>query len=163
MAEILSDPEVRRLTGSVETSAEAAQPQPLDDGLRHWYATRARQTDRLDLAVEDGGGLLVGEVVLNELDVDAGTANLRCLLGPEGRDRGLGTEALRLTCAHAFGTAGLRRLTLEVFAFNPRARAVYERLGFVVTGERADGLVFDGVAVAALDMELTAEGFSARR
>ena len=33
MAQILSDPEVRRLTGSVETTAEAERPEPLDDRL----------------------------------------------------------------------------------------------------------------------------------
>ena len=53
MAQILSDPEVRRLTGSVESTAEAERPEPLDDRLRDWYATRNDQPDRLDLAVED--------------------------------------------------------------------------------------------------------------
>ena len=85
MARILSDPDVRRLTGSVETTAQAQQPQPLDDRLRDWYATRNDQTDRLDLAVEDAAsGTLVGEVVLNELDPEALTCNLRVLIGPQG-------------------------------------------------------------------------------
>ncbi|MGG5258370.1 GNAT family N-acetyltransferase [Phycicoccus avicenniae] len=157
MAEILSDPEVRRLTGSVESTAEAEEPEPVDERLTSWYATRAEQPDRLDLAVVDlATGRVVGEVVLNELDADARTANLRCLVGPEGRGRGLGTEALRLLCEHALGPAGLRRLTLEVFEFNPRALHVYETLGFVETGRRPDALVFDGVSVGAVDMELTA-------
>jgi RimJ/RimL family protein N-acetyltransferase len=164
MAGILSDPEVRRLTGSVATSAEAERPHPLDDRLRDWYATRNEQTDRLDLAVEDARtGRLVGEVVLNEYDPDTRTCNLRCLVGPEGRGRGLGSEALELLVAHAFDGLGLQRLTLEVFEFNPRARHVYERLGFVATGTREDALVFDGVSVAAVDMELTAQRWAERR
>jgi RimJ/RimL family protein N-acetyltransferase len=162
MAAILSDPEVRRLTGSVTTSEEAGQPQPLDDTLRRWYATRNEQQDRLDLAVEDAAtGRLVGEVVLNEHDAEARTCNLRCLVGPEGRGRGLGTEALRLLLDHAFGALLLERVDLEVYAFNPRARHVYERLGFVVTATREDDLVFDGVGVAALEMELTAAAWRA--
>lgn len=162
MAEILSDPEVRRLTGSVDTTAEAETAQPLDDRLRDWYASRAAQTDRLDLAVEDvATGEVVGEVVLNEYEDDGPTANLRCLLGPAGRDRGLGSEAVRLVCAHALDVVGLRRVTLEVFEFNPRARRVYEKVGFVVTGVRPDALVFDGVCIAAVDMELTSAGFAA--
>ncbi|MGL5853373.1 MAG: GNAT family N-acetyltransferase, partial [Phycicoccus sp.] len=85
MARILSDPEVRLLTGYVETTAEAHEPQPLDDRLRDWYAARNDQPDRLDLAVEDvATGRLVGEVVLNEVDRDARTCNLRVLVGPEG-------------------------------------------------------------------------------
>ncbi len=158
MARILSDPQVRRLTGSVTSSAEAERPEPLDDRLRSWYVSRNEQQDRLDLAVEDAAtGRLVGEVVLNDHDAGSRSCNLRCLLGPEGRDRGLGTEALRLLLRHGFGPLGLDRVTLEVFAFNPRARHVYERLGFVATGWREDALVFDGVHVAALDMELTAQ------
>ena len=156
MARVLSDPDVRRLTGSVGTTAEAETVQPLDDALVHWYATRSDQPDRLDLAVVDiATGVVVGEVVLNAYDDDGPTANLRCLLGPDGRDRGLGTEAVRLVCAYALHVVGLRRLTLEVFASNPRARRVYEKVGFVRTGGRPDGLVFDGVEVAAQWMELT--------
>ena len=157
MAEILSDPEVRALTGSVETTAEAEQPHELDDRLRDWYATRNDQTDRLDLAVEDRAtGRLVGEVVLNEVDVDARTANMRVLVGPEGRGRGIGTEAVGLVTAHGLERLGLRRITLEVFDHNPRGRRVYEKVGYTATGQRADALVFDGLSIGATDMAVDA-------
>ena len=160
MAQVLSDPEVRRLTGSVETTAQAQRPEPLDDRLRDWYATRNDQPDRLDLAIEDAAsGLLVGEVVLNEVDLDALTCNLRVLIGPLGRDRGLGSEAVGLATAHGIEVLGLRRITLEVFELNPRARRVYEKVGYTVTGVRPGALVFDGVAVAAVDMAVDAAGW----
>jgi RimJ/RimL family protein N-acetyltransferase len=162
MAQVLSDPEVRRLTGSVESTAEAQLPQPLDEPLRDWYATRNDQPDRLDLAIEDAAsGDLVGEVVLNELDRESLTCNLRLLVGPQGRDRGLGTEAVTLATAHALEVLGLRRVTLEVLEFNPRARRVYEKVGYVVTGVRPGALVFDGVAVAAVDMAVDAQRWNA--
>ena len=163
MARILSDPEVRRLTGSVESSAEAERPEPLDDRLRDWYASRNDQADRLDLALEDrSSGGLVGEVVLNEVDLDALTCNLRVLVGPQGRDRGLGTEAVALATGYGIERLGLALVTLEVFEFNPRARRVYEKVGFVVTGVRPSALVFDGVAVAAVDMAVDAAQWRAR-
>jgi len=158
MVQVLSDPEVRRLTGSVVSSAEAQRPQPLDDRLRDWYATRNDQPDRLDLAVEDAAsGVLVGEVVLNEVDFEELTCNLRVLVGPQGRDRGLGTEAVELATTYGLEVLALRRITLEVFDFNPRARRVYEKVGYVVTGVRPGAFVFDGVAVAAVDMAVDAE------
>lgn len=158
MARILSDPEVRRLTGSVESTREAEQPQPLDDRLHDWYATRAEQPDRLDLAVEETAtGALVGEVVLNDLDRDALTCNLRVLVGPQGRGRGLGTEAVGLATAYGIEALGLRCITLEVFEFNPRGRRVYEKVGYAVTGVRPDALTFDGVAVAAVEMAVDAD------
>jgi len=163
MARILSDPEVRRLTGSVESSAQAERPEPLDDRLRDWYASRNEQADRLDLALEDrSSGALVGEVVLNEVDLDALTCNLRVLVGPQGRDRGLGTEAVALATGYGIEQLGLARVTLEVLEFNPRARRVYEKVGFVVTGVRPAALVFDGVAVAAVDMAVDAAQWRAR-
>jgi RimJ/RimL family protein N-acetyltransferase len=164
MAQVLSDPDVRRLTGSVESTAEALLPQPLDEPLRDWYATRNDQTDRLDLAVEDAtSGTLVGEVVLNELDPEALTCNLRVLIGPQGRDRGLGTAAVGLVTAYGIEVLGLHRITLEVFEFNPRARRVYEKVGYAVTGVRPGALVFDGVAVAAVDMAVDAESWRLSR
>ena len=164
MVEVLSDPEVRRLTGSVVSSAEARRPQPLDDRLRDWYATRNDQTDRLDLAIEDAAnGTLVGEVVLNEVDLESLTCNLRVLVGPQGRGRGLGTDAVGLVTTYALQSLGLRRITLEVFDFNPRARRVYEKVGYVVTGVRPGALVFDGVAVAAVDMAVDAESWRLSR
>jgi RimJ/RimL family protein N-acetyltransferase len=128
-AAILADPEVARLTGS-----------PPDDGfeparLRAWYGTRNSQPDRLDLAVVDrASGDCVGEVVLNEWDRHNASCNFRTLIGPAGRDRGLGTEAVRLVLGYGFEQLGLHRIGLEVFAFNPRARRVYEKVGFVVEG-----------------------------
>jgi RimJ/RimL family protein N-acetyltransferase len=51
----------------------------------------------------------------------------------------------------------LRRITLEVFDFNPRGRRVYEKVGYAVTGTRPGALVFDGVAVGAVDMAVDAQ------
>ena len=158
MAQILSDPEVRVLTGSVGTTAEANRREELDDRLRGWYATRNDQPDRLDLAVEDRAtGRLVGEVVLNEVDPRARTANLRVLVGPEGRGKGVGTEAVGLVTAYGLQHLRLRRITLEVFDHNPRGRRVYEKVGYVATGQREDALVFDGLSIGATDMAVDAD------
>ncbi|MEV7179328.1 GNAT family protein [Kitasatospora sp. NPDC093679] len=131
----IDDPEVQRLTGS-------AHRPPIDAGaIARWYTTRNEQTDRLDLAVADlASGRCVGEVVLNEWDEPNLSCSFRTLIGPAGRGRGLGTEALRLLLAHAFDGLGLHRVQLEVYAFNPRARHVYEKVGFVAEGVRREAL-----------------------
>lgn len=125
---ILADPEVIRLTGSPQREFDL-------DQLRDWYGSRAAQTDRLDLAVVDrDSGACVGEVVLNEWDPGNRAANFRTLIGAAGRGRGLGTEAARLIVGYGFERLDLHRVSLEVFAFNPRARRVYEKIGFVAEG-----------------------------
>lgn len=138
------DPETMRLTGS------HPREHTLED-LERWYETRADHDDRLDLSIVDrAGGEWVGEVVLNELSPDNRSCNFRILIGRE-RDygRGLGTEAARLILAHAFETVGLHRVELEVYAFNPRARRVYEKVGFVHEGTKRDALLWDGAWVDA--------------
>lgn len=145
MAEAIADPEVGRLTGSVNSSSVAPDEGFDEERLRRWYGSRADQTDRLDLAIVDREtGECVGEVVLNEWEPENASCNFRILIGPRGRDRGLGTDATRLVLAHAFETIGLHRVSLEVYGFNPRARRAYEKVGFVHEGTRRDALCFDG-------------------
>ena len=137
LAEVRAD----RLTGT------HWPPEGFDEArLEAWYASSARLDDRLDLAVVDRAtGDVAGEVVLNELDRENRSCNFRIYLASEGnRGRGLGTEATRLMLAHAFETVGLHRVALEVYVFNPRARRVYEKTGFVYEGTMRQSLLWDG-------------------
>jgi len=146
----LQDPEVVRLTGSRAIVWDAAA----EAHLREWYGTRGDQTDRLDLAVQERAtGAWVGEVVLNQWDPAPATCNFRTMFGPGGRDRGLGTEATRLLTSYGFAHLGLRRITLEVYSFNPRARRAYEKAGFVAVG----GLTPEGTTVMAADADRWAQ------
>ena len=154
MVDILRDPDVGRLTGSITSSAEVGKALPLAMA-QEWYGSRGEQDDRLDLVVVDrADDRVVGEVVLNQWDEACRSVNFRTLIGPAGRGRGLGTEATRLLLAHAFDALRLHRVSLEVFDFNPRARHVYEKVGFVHEGTRRDVLAFDGQWVDAHDMSI---------
>ncbi|HLS44828.1 MAG TPA: GNAT family protein [Ornithinicoccus sp.] len=161
---ILLDPDVRVLTGSVTDSRAAADAEEDPEKLRRWYSTRNDQTDRLDLMVVDNAsGQVVGEVVLNEWDPGVGTCNYRTLIGPAGRDRGLGSEATRMIVDYAFEHLPLHRIDLEVFAFNPRAQRAYEKAGFVVEGRRREAHVLDGERVDAVIMGIIRPDWLASR
>lgn len=141
---IRADPEIARLTGSVNSSDEVPETLPLE-GLREIYGGWATADDRLVLGVIDrASGDLVGEVVLAGWDEGNRSCWFRTLIGSAGRGRGLGTEATRLIVDHGFQVLGLHRITLEVYDFNPRARHVYEKVGFVHEGTGRDALLFDG-------------------
>jgi RimJ/RimL family protein N-acetyltransferase len=134
------DAETKRLTGT-HSSAFFTR-----ESLEQWYATRAGYDDRLDLSIiERATGDWAGEVVLNELDVANESCGFRIALqGPRFYGRGLGSEAARLIIGYGFGVVGLHRIELEVFGFNPRARHVYEKIGFVHEGTKRDALRWDG-------------------
>ena len=132
MWEAVNDPEGNDLTATTATFTR--------DQIAAWCASRAGQDERLDLAIVDRAtGEYAGEVVLNEHDPDTDSANFRIgLRGPAYYGRGLGTEATRLLVDHALRTVGLRRLTLNVLARNPRARRAYEKAGFREVGRHVD-------------------------
>jgi RimJ/RimL family protein N-acetyltransferase len=137
LAVAMADPDVHRLTGSRGEIGE--------EKAREWYRTRQFQSDRLDLAIVDkASGAVVGEAVLNDWDPDNQCCNFRILIGPAGQGRGLGTEATRLIVDYGIEVIGLHRISLGVYAFNPRAQRAYEKAGFVVEGVLRDALLWDG-------------------
>ncbi|MEV7418170.1 GNAT family protein [Streptomyces sp. NPDC089919] len=145
-----ADPEVLRLTGSHDDGFDEAR-------LREWYGSRGDRPDRLDLAVVDKAtGRVIGEAVLNEWDPDNASCSFRILFVPGTYGRGLGTEATRLIVGHGFERIGLHRISLEVYAFNPRARRAYEKAGFVAEGVLRDALRWEGEWVDATVMAVLA-------
>jgi len=149
LAAAMADPEVTRFTGSHEEIGE--------EKAREWYRTRKDQTDRLDLAIVDKAtGSVVGEAVLNNWDPDNRSCSFRILIGPNGQGRGLGTEATRLIVGYGIEEIGLHRISLGVFAFNPRAQRAYEKAGFVVEGRLRDELYWDGEWVDSIVMSVLA-------
>ncbi|MEU9096851.1 GNAT family protein [Streptomyces sp. NPDC048361] len=153
---LLRDPEVGRLTGSSHGSADhETWDEAAEARMQAWYSTRHEQTDRLDLAVvERATGVCVGEVVLNEWDSGNRSCNFRIAFAPAGQGRGLGTEAVRLIVGHGFERLGLHRISLGVYAFNPRAQRAYEKAGFVVEGVRRDVLLHEGEWVDEIVMSV---------
>jgi RimJ/RimL family protein N-acetyltransferase len=154
--EMLLDPQAARLTGSHDLG-ETTWGDEDEARFRDWYATRNQQPDRLDLAVVDRAtGQCVGEVVLNDWNEPNRSCGFRTVVGPRGRDRGLGTEAVRMIIGYAFERLGLHRVELQVYAFNPRARRVYDKVGFVAEGVLRDALRWGDGWVDATVMSILA-------
>jgi hypothetical protein len=111
-----------------------------DDGTVDVYSGGRKMRVAVHPALDVDELVRGGEVVLNEWDPRNETCNFRTMFGPRGRDRGLGTEAVRLLVGYGFERLGLHRIGLEVYSFNPRARRAYEKAGFVAEGVRRDAL-----------------------
>jgi RimJ/RimL family protein N-acetyltransferase len=152
----LADTESTRLTGTHRqfTTEQVAA------AIRDW----ADREDRIDMAViERATGAHAGEVVLNDLDTDNQSCGFRIALTHDYTGRGLGTEATALMLHHAFDTVGVHRVELEVYAFNPRARHVYEKAGFVYEGTKRHVLRWSDRWVDAQVLAMLADDWAARR
>ena len=100
---------------------------------------------------------LIGSCQLREIDHGRGSCELQIRIGESGgRDRGHGTEAVRLLLRHAFEDLGLRRVGLEVFDTNRRAIRSYEKAGFDRIRVVPAGALIEGNAVDLVEMEARA-------
>jgi RimJ/RimL family protein N-acetyltransferase len=154
----LSDPEMLRLTGSVHRTEDASKGNfELDDVGLAWYRSRNAASDRLDLAIVDMiSGECVGESVLNDYSEGNQSCNFRIWIGPGGRNKGIGTEATKLTVDYGLRVLRLHRIELSVYEFNPRAKRVYEKAGFTTEGISRNALQFDGEWIDAINMSVLA-------
>ncbi|BDP41825.1 aminoglycoside N(6')-acetyltransferase [Deinococcus aetherius] len=112
--------------------------------------------DRADWAIlRSSDDVYLGEVVLNLLDRDNRSMNFRIALNsPAVVGQGYGTEATRAAVQYGFDVVGLHRISLGVYAFNPRARHVYEKCGFVHEGTQRDALYWQGAWVDQHSMSI---------
>lgn len=140
---ILQDAETAIMTGTIHSSSQTTLPWTVDD-LRVTYEQWSSADDRLVLAVIDQAtNAMVGEVVLSDWNELNRSCGFRTFLGAEGRGRGLGSEATQLIVWYGIHKLRLHRIALEVYAFNPRARHVYEKVGFRHEGTGREALWFD--------------------
>ena len=152
----VNEPEGSRLTGTTATFTF--------EQVEAHCARVFEADDRVDLAITLPDGQYVGEVVLNEIDTDNRSAVFRtALAGPEHYNKGYGSEALELLLDYAFGPLNLHRIDLEVFAFNPRALHVYEKVGFVREGLKREVLWWDDEWVDVIVMGILEKDYAAKR
>lgn len=97
---------------------------------------------------------LVGTCCLVEIDWFARQAELRIRVEQAAWGTGVGSAACRALLDHAFQQLNLDRVWLRVFDVNPRARAMYEKLGFVVEGTLRRAAYVDGALTDVIVMGL---------
>lgn len=157
--ELLHDLEVRKMTGT-----HGSVRPGVEERARDYYGSRVDHDDELCLAItERATGQFVGEVVLQDLNTDNRSCSFRiALVGPRAYGRGFGSEATALILEHAFETVGVHRVELEVHDFNPRARHVYERAGFIYEGTKRQALLWDGQWIDTHTMAVIASDWAKR-
>lgn len=159
---LMGDREVSRLTGSAHTDAELdTQPWSLER-LEEIYGQWSTADDRIVwVIVENATGAVIGESVLSDLDAGNRSCGFRIWISG-ARGRGLGTEATQLSVKHAIADEGLNRVELEVYDCNPRARHVYETVGFHYEGSRRQALRFNDEWIDAHIMAVIASDWQIR-
>ena len=109
-----------------------------DPEFRHYMGAEGELFDMLlsprpsgaNFSVEENGGRLIGLVFVTGIR----TINRHCELGlvaigePDARDKGYGTEMLKLVLAYCFDELGMHQVQIRTAEFNERARHTYAKL-----------------------------------
>ena len=126
LVEAFADPAQRRYVPGyqVGTLEEAGE----------YVAVRARQWERDErcswAVAEPTTGDLLGEILLKNLDLDAGVAEAGLWVHPRARGRGVGVTALSAALRFGFGALGLREISYQHEESNRASAAVAQRCGF---------------------------------
>lgn len=101
-----------------------------------WFANLGKDPKRIAMAIrENRDAAAIGVVQLVDIHSVHRSAELIIRIGAEeSRNRGHGTDAVRIAVAHAFNDLNLQRVWLRVFATNARAISAYKKAGFVEEG-----------------------------
>jgi RimJ/RimL family protein N-acetyltransferase len=120
----LNDPEIHRFLSRHRPLGRIEE--------REWLEGLHRRADDVVFGIvrlEDRR--LIGNAGLHRFALPNRSAELGIAIGDrESLGRGYGSEAVRLLLDYAFGTLGLHRVGLRVYADNARAIRCYEKCGF---------------------------------
>lgn len=121
------DPELMHFTGTDRQFSK-------EEVVTHIQAI-VDQPDRYDFVLVSPDQELIGETVINTIDLKTKSANFRIAIYQNNHhNKGLGAWATQETVHYAFEVLKLNRLSLEVFDFNQRAIKVYQKAGFITEG-----------------------------
>jgi RimJ/RimL family protein N-acetyltransferase len=119
-----------------------------DTPANHFFSIRKLDDNRL-----------LGDIGLDVIN-DWGSRDAFVGLGIGDRNdwgKGYGTDAMKIILRFAFTELNLRRVTLSVFEYNPRAIRSYEKTGFHHEGRLRGALLRDGKRWDMLYMGILAE------
>lgn len=131
---------------------------PLDYALREggWLDAMPESPSTRQFAVRSEGRL-IGFSILT--DIREGAAEIYLAVHPSHLGQGLGRQIMQSVLRIAFEELKLLSVHLKVRSWHTRAIALYERLGFVTTGEKRETV--QGEMVTFRMMQLGVEAFKA--
>jgi RimJ/RimL family protein N-acetyltransferase len=147
------DSELLRLMDSFPARAFSVK------AIQEWLEKEQMKEDNLYFSIRTlDEDRLVGDIGLDGIQWNHGDAFMGISLGDRGDwGKGYGKDAMQLILRYAFTELNLKRVTLNVFEYNPRAISAYEKVGFVHEGRMRQFLNREGRRWDLLFMGITRE------
>ena len=127
------------------------------NGERAFLESAGQQGHDYSIVLKDGDKL-IGSVGLTDIDHRSCAATLGVFIGDAAyREKGYGTEAVKLIVEYGFQWLNVHNIMLTVRAVNERAIACYKKVGFREFGRRTQSTFFDGRLVDDVYMEMVSD------
>lgn len=131
------------------------------EGEKKWFENHPSDTDYTFFIVSAEDDELIGSIGLHGIDFISRTATFGIFIGEQsGRNKGLGTEAVRLILDYGFNYLNLNNIKLDVMEFNKRAITCYKKCGFKEYGRRRKCYFLNGKYYDKIEMDILAEEFN---
>lgn len=120
----------------------------------HWCQNISSDSTKVIFAIRRiADPVIIGFLKISNINAVHRTADMGIRIGEESnRNKGFGTEAMRLGLEYCWNYLNLQRITLIVFSKNVRALSVYRSLGFKKEGLLRRYIFTDGAWVDAVVM-----------
>jgi len=120
--------------------------------------------DRAFFAIETKEGAHIGNINLFNGAPEERRADLGIMIGEKDCwSRGFGADAIRTLLTFAFDEMNLRRVALQVFSYNPRGIACYQKCGFVEEVRMRDDMWHEGAYHDTIVMGILRSDFRAAK
>lgn len=130
----------------------------LEDEIKYFANPKDNEYVFFIVRLEDDE--LIGTVGLHNVNHINRCATLGIFIGEKtGRNKGYGTEAIRLILEYGFKYLNLNNIKLDVLGFNERAIACYKKCGFKEYGRRRKSEFLCGKYYDRIEMDILAEEF----
>jgi len=106
------------------------------DQIRDYVTKVVDDNTRRDYLITDSNKI-IGEVVLTDITIDSCHFRI-CIFDKDNFSKGIGGKVTRCVISSAFNDLGVKSVELEVFPFNERGIALYEKIGFKITDRVID-------------------------
>lgn len=122
---------------------------------KEWIENNGKNGDYNFAIIKNDGEELLGNCGIMNINYIDRTATLGILIGEDiNRNKGYGSEAIKLLTDYCFNVLNLHNINLNVFSFNERAIACYRKVGFKEYARRHEAYFFKGEYHDIISMEI---------
>lgn len=103
---------------------------------------------------------IIGSVGIESIDCVSRCGTLGIFIGDKDyRDKGYGTEAIKLVLEYGFRYLNLKNINLDLLSANERAYKCYQKCGFKEYGRRRKSIFVNGMYYDKISMDILDEEF----